>query len=271
MTFTGWLRSLVYATSADPFQLRDLAVGLVRQAGDLLRRERSSELQPGTKSTPTDLVTVMDHKAERLIVEALEGQRPDDTILAEEGSSRQGNTGVRWIIDPLDGTVNYFYGIPAYGVSIAAEVDGTIVAGAVYDGMHGAVHEAVLGHGARSNDIPLRCSNASTLAVSLIGTGFAYSAARRAKQGDLIAGLLPAVRDLRRIGAAALDLCAVAGGHLDGFFEHGLQPWDRAAGLLIAAEAGARTARIMDGDEELTMAAAPGIFDELREALGAAQ
>jgi myo-inositol-1(or 4)-monophosphatase len=213
----------------------------------------------------------MDHRAERLIVEALARQRSGDAILAEEGSSKPGSTGVRWIIDPLDGTVNYFYGIPAYGVSIAVEVDGTIVAGAVYDGMRGAVHEAVLGHGARSNDIPLRCSDASILAVSLIGTGFAYSAARRAQQGDLVAGLLPCVRDLRRMGAAALDLCAVAGGHLDGFFEHGLQPWDRAAGLLIAAEAGARTARIMDGDEEVTIAAAPGIFDELARALGMAQ
>jgi myo-inositol-1(or 4)-monophosphatase len=247
----------------DPFALRDLAVELARAAGSLLDRRRPEDLGADTKSTPTDVVTVMDRAAEALIVERLRELRPDDAVLGEEGSTHAGTSGVRWIVDPLDGTVNYLYGIPAYGVSIAAEVDGEVVAGAVYDALHRAVREAVRGHGARSDGVPLRCSGADRLELSLVGTGFAYAAATRAGQGRLVGELLPLVRDIRRIGAAALDLCAVAAGQLDGYFERGLKPWDRAAGLLIAEEAGARVASLPDGDGEITVATAPGVFDAL--------
>jgi myo-inositol-1(or 4)-monophosphatase len=247
----------------DPFGLRDLAVELARAAGSLLARRRPDDLGADTKSTPTDVVTVMDRAAEALIVDRLREIRPDDAVLGEEGGARTGTTGVRWIVDPLDGTVNYLYGIPAYGVSIAAEVDGHVVAGAVYDALHKGVHEAVRGHGARSEGVPLRCSGADRLELSLVGTGFAYAADTRAGQGRLVGALLPRVRDIRRIGAAALDLCAVGAGNLDAYFERGLKPWDRAAGMLIAAEAGARVNSLPDGDDEITVAAAPGVFDAL--------
>lgn len=247
----------------DPHALRDLAVALARETAALLQRRRPADLGADTKSTPTDVVTVMDRAAERLIVQRLGEQRPDDAVLGEEGGSRPGRSGVRWIVDPLDGTVNYLYGIPAYGVSIAAELDGEVVAGAVYDALHRVVHEAVRGGGARTDGTPIRCSGVGELSLALVGTGFAYAADTRARQGRLVGELLPRVRDIRRIGAAALDLCAVAAGQLDAYFERGLKPWDRAAGMLIAAEAGARTASVPDGDEQITVAAAPGVFDAL--------
>ncbi len=247
----------------DPAGLRDLAAELARRAGDLLAHARPDALGSATKSSPTDLVTVMDRAAERLVLDGLRERRPHDGVLAEESGSRTGDSGVRWVVDPLDGTVNYFYGIPAYGVSIAAEVDGVVVAGAVYSALRGVVYDAVRGGGARMDGAPARCTAATTLSLSLIGTGLSYSAAQRARQGRVVAGLLPQVRDIRRMGAAALDLCAVGAGHLDGFFEMGLKPWDCAAGLLVAAEAGAVTGSVDSPDGPVVVAAAPGIFSAL--------
>lgn len=248
---------------ADPAELRDLAVDLARRAGDLLMQRRASDLELDTKSTPTDLVTVMDGEAEQLVVSGLRQARPDDAILAEESGARAGSGQVRWIVDPLDGTVNYAYGIGVWGVSIAAELSGTVIAGAVFSALDGGVYEAFRGGGARFEGEPLRCSGVTDLALSLLGTGFSYSAARRTTQGTAIAALLPAVRDIRRMGAAALDLCAVARGTFDAYFEYGLQPWDRAAGLLIAEEAGAGVTTFPFADADVTIAAAPGIFDAL--------
>jgi len=250
-------------SQTDATALRDLAVALARSAGDLLTTARADDLLPGTKSSPTDLVTVMDRAAERLVVDGLREARPEDAVLAEESGSHEGSTNVRWIVDPLDGTVNYYYGIPAYGVSIAAEVDGVVVAGAVYSALHRVVFDAVLGGGTRVSGSATQCSSVTDLSLSLVGTGFSYSAERRAGQGRVVGKLLPQIRDIRRIGAAALDLCAVGSGHLDAFFELDLKPWDYAAGLLIAAEAGARTGTMDSPDGQVVVAAAPGVYEAL--------
>lgn len=255
--------------SARNAELRDLAVDIARRAGGYLAAHADDHLTVHTKSTPTDAVTDVDRASEALIVRLITEKRPGDGILGEEGTSRPGSTGVRWIVDPLDGTVNYLYGIGAYAVSIGVEVDGTPAAGAVFDAARGIVYDAVLGGGARRDGQPLHCSGATDLALALVGTGFGYAADVRADQGALAARLLPRVRDIRRIGSAALDLCAVAAGRLDGYYERGINPWDRAAGLLIAAEAGARTGVFAEPgtDRELTMAAAPAIFDALKAAV----
>jgi myo-inositol-1(or 4)-monophosphatase len=198
--------------------------------------------------------------------------RPDDAILAEEGASRPGTSGVRWVIDPLDGTTNYLYGIPAWAVSIAVEIDEVAQVGVIADPSHREVYSAVRGAGARCNGRPIRVSGATALSTSLIGTGFAYRSTRRAEQALAFPRLLPAVRDVRRLGAAALDLCLVACGRLDGYFETGLQPWDMAAGALVAAEAGA-TVCGYDGGPPSTasmVAATPGITAELLATLEAA-
>lgn len=252
----------------DPDELRALAVALAEEAGALLLdgqdRVRTSV---ETKSTGTDMVTEMDRASERLIVDGILAARPEDGILGEEGSDRQGTSGVRWIIDPLDGTTNYLYGFLSYGVAIGVEVDGTPTAGAVHDPVHGETFSATAGGGAWCGDRRLAVVGAPTLATALVGTGFAYDSAKRAEQAAVLQRVLPNVRDLRRAGAAAVDLCWVAGGRLDAFFERGLAPWDWAAGSLIAAEAGARTLRTHDG---LHVAAPPQLFDDLLSLLAPA-
>jgi myo-inositol-1(or 4)-monophosphatase len=259
----------VTSPDATPDELRDLAVELARRAGRLLTSGRPEDLAlgAGTKSSPTDLVTVMDRAAERLVLDGLRETRPDDSVLAEESGGRDGSTTIRWIIDPLDGTVNYFYGIPAFGVSIAAEVEGEVVAGAVFSALTGTVYDAVLGAGARADGRTMACRQLSDLSLALVGTGFSYSTERRVGQGRVIAELLPRVRDMRRMGAAALDLCAVGDGHLDAFFELGLPVWDYAAGLLVATEAGAVTGTLGTAEGQLVVAAAPGLFGQLVGAL----
>lgn len=254
--------------TVDAVALRDLAVRLAREAGALLADRRPVDLGVSAKSSPSDYVTVMDQAAERLVVDGLLAERPHDAILGEEGGATTGTSGVRWVIDPLDGTVNYVYGIPAFGVSIAAEVDGTVVAGAVHDPVHGTTYEAVRGCGSRVDGRALTVSAVESLDLTLLGTGFSYSAATRAYQGERVAQLLPRVRDIRRIGAAALDLCAVAEGRLDAFYEIGLHAWDSAAGELIATEAGARSARLDTPHGQLLVVAGPGVFDDLLALLG---
>lgn len=250
-------------------QLRDLAVTIAREAGEFVAARAHQHLTVTAKSTPTDAVTDVDKGSEHLIVTLIDEKRPDDGILGEEGASRPGTSGVRWVVDPLDGTVNYLYGIGAYAVSIGVEIDGHAVAGAVYDAARGEMYDAVLRGGARRDGAPLRCSGVGDLAMTLVGTGFGYAAHIRAQQGQIVARLLPRVRDIRRIGSAALDLCAVASGARDAFYETGLHPWDRSAGLLIAAEAGARTGVFpeADTDRDLTVAATPAVFDALYRAV----
>lgn len=250
-------------TPVDPIALRDLAVAIAREAGALVAARSSEHLVPDTKSTPTDAVTDVDRASERLIVARIAAARPGDAILGEEGTSRPGSTGVRWIVDPLDGTVNYLYGIGCYAVSIGVEVGGIRTAAAVVDAATGDIYDAASGAGSRLNGAPLACTGEADLSLALIGTGFAYVTAARARQAQIAAAVLPQVRDIRRCGSAALDLCSVAAGRLDGYYERGIQPWDRAAGLLIAAEAGARVTVVDTADGELTVAAAPGVFDAL--------
>lgn len=247
--------------------LRDLAGRLARMAGAQLAAWRPGESIADTKSSPTDLVTAADRAAERRIIEELRVARPDDAILAEEGGRAAGTSDVRWVIDPLDGTVNFVYGIPFYAVSIAAEAGGTVIAGAVYDVVHGILYDAALGAGARANGSPMRCSAASDPALSMVGTGFSYAAADRVVQGRVVGDLLPRVRDIRRLGAAALDLCAVGAGQLDAFYEAGLKPWDWAAGLLVATEAGAGLARFPTPVGEVLVVAAPGLLGSLTDLL----
>ena len=228
-----------------------------------------------SKTTPTDPVTVADIETERLLRDLLDALRPGEPILGEEGGgpAAAGDGAVCWVVDPIDGTVNFVYGIPAYAVSVAAQIDGVSVAGAVADVVSGDVYSAALGQGAhvlRGGECrALRSSTADELAMALVGTGFGYAPRRRAEQSALLARILPLVRDVRRIGSAALDLCMVAEGRLDAHYEHGLHVWDWAAAALVATEAGAQV-RLPEGGEDqagLLVAAAPGIAAQLIEAL----
>lgn len=262
-----------------PEDLLALALDVADQAGRLLRDRRPADLGvAATKSSPIDVVTEMDLASEKLIAGFLAQHRPHDAVLGEEGGAVVGSTGVRWIVDPLDGTVNYLYGLPQWGVSIAVESAGRTVAAVVAAPMRGETYSAVLGGGAHrvsaAGREPLRCRPAAPLDHALIGTGFNYVTTVRTAQAAVARRLLPRVRDLRRSGSAALDLCDVAGGRLDGFYERGLAPWDYAAGDLIAREAGARTGGRpgQAPGPELTVAATPGVFAELQpllEELGA--
>jgi myo-inositol-1(or 4)-monophosphatase len=232
-------------------------------------RSRPDDLDVSTKSSPTDVVTVMDRKAERVILDGLATSRPDDAITSEESAATAGATGVRWLVDPLDGTVNYLYGIPHYAVSIAAEVDGELTLGVVLDVERRVEYSAVLGEGARRDGVPIHCSSQQEPEQALVATGFNYGVGLRRVQSREIASILPAVRDIRRMGSAALDLCAVASGQVDAFFEAGMNEWDWAAGALIAREAGARVAGLQDRPPgpHTTLAANPGLFELLHHVL----
>ena len=246
---------------ADPHELLAVALDAALAAGLLLlRRAHDVRAVVETKSTRTDMVTEMDRASETLVAERLRAARPHDAFLGEEGTTGAGTTGVQWVVDPLDGTTNYLYGFPAWAVSVAAEVDGETVAGVVHDPTHGETFTAVLGAGAMCNGRALAVAGAADLATALVATGFAYDARERFEQAETLTHVLPMVRDVRRAGAAALDLCWVALGRLDAFFERGLQPWDRAAGALVASEAGAVVGVLADG---ATVAAPPQLYDPL--------
>jgi myo-inositol-1(or 4)-monophosphatase len=265
-------------TDDTPGGLLGLARDAAMAAGRMLaaRRPPGRAGRPevtGTKSSPTDVVTEMDRAAEALITDRLRAQRPGDAFLGEEGGA-SGQGRVRWIIDPLDGTVNYLYGLADWAVSIAAEVDGALVAGVVAVPVRGEVFTAVSGGGAwlLAGDEPpvmLRCNTAVPLAEALVATGFGYAAARRAVQGEVVAAVLPQVRDIRRGGSAAVDLCSVAAGRVDAFYERGLNYWDYAAGGLIATEAGARLGGLegRPASPGFTLAAEPALFTQLHDVL----
>ena len=261
------------STPIDADALLALAVEVGEAAAamllDGLHRQRTLV---ATKSSTTDMVTEMDQRSEALIVEHLLGARPDDGILGEEGTERSGSSGVTWVIDPLDGTTNYLYGYPGFSVSIAAVGDEGTLAATVVDPIHRETWTATPGGGARCNGEPLTGPAGPALGDTLLATGFSYDPARRARQGQVLAAVLPQVRDVRRGGGAAVDLCWVAGGRVDAFYERGLAPWDLAAGALIAAEAGARVADL-DGtvaSGEGVLAAHPDLFDDLAACLVAA-
>jgi fructose-1,6-bisphosphatase/inositol monophosphatase family enzyme len=319
----------------DPVQLRDLAVAVAREAGELLASRAGRVEIAATKSSPTDVVTEMDRRAEELIRSRLLAARPDDAVLGEEEGEIGGADGarVRWVVDPLDGTVNYLYGLPDWAVSIAAEADWApggdagraggesdgapggdvgrkILAGAVYVPMRGELFSAAFGCGAwlespwpapgsltpgpGEPDDPtapdvratppsgisqsgglvrtrLRCRPGVPLGQALVGTGFGYLMARREVQGAVVGALLPQVRDIRRSGVASVDLCAVAAGRLDGYYERGLNYWDWAAGALVASESGAVVGGLhgAPASSSMTVAAGPELFRPLSDALTA--
>jgi myo-inositol-1(or 4)-monophosphatase len=210
----------------------EAAAALAAEGFGLTRRD------VGTKSSATDMVSEVDRAAEELISDLLEEARPDDGLLGEEGAARPGSSGVRWVVDPIDGTTNYLFGIPAWSVSVAAERHGRAVVGVVADPSRGELWVAVAGRGARCNGAAIRVAEGrSQLPAALLATGFGYRAERRAWQAQVLGHVLPRVRDIRRFGSAALDLCWVAGGRIDAYYEAGLNPWDLAAGVLICEEA----------------------------------
>jgi myo-inositol-1(or 4)-monophosphatase len=264
----------------DPEALLRIAMDTASEAGRLLASWRG-EYRPEvveTKSSPTDVVTEMDRRSEALITGRIRAVRPGDTVLGEEGGQtlggqdhadgsrgRPNRARVRWVVDPLDGTVNYLYGLPDWSVSIAAEVDGTVLAGVVEVPRRGETYTAVAGQGAwlsRHGDpataVSLHCTTGVALGQALVGTGFGYDPARRRVQGEVVAALLPHVRDIRRGGSASMDLCSVAAGRIDAYFERGLNYWDYAAGGLIAREAGAQVGGLSGRPESTSMAVAAG-------------
>jgi myo-inositol-1(or 4)-monophosphatase len=269
----------------DPTALRAVAEGLAVEAAEFVRRRRSEVFGTGsrgddtaaavrTKSTPTDPVTIVDTETERMLRDRLAILRPGEPIVGEEeGGSFQPEPGVpTWVLDPIDGTVNFVYGIEAYAVSVGVQIDGRSVAGAVANVPTGEVFTAALGHGASvsrvDTSVPLHCTDVAELSMALVGTGFSYASERRFRQAQVFAHLLPEVRDVRRIGSCALDLCMVAAGRLDAYYEEGVHVWDWAAAALIAAEAGAWL-RLppADGHSGFLAAAAPGISSEFDRAL----
>jgi myo-inositol-1(or 4)-monophosphatase len=250
-------------------ELASVALDAAQAAGTVL--SRSWQQDPGdvdTKTSDTDMVSDIDRQAEAAITALLRSRRPGDGILGEEGTSRPGTTGVRWVVDPLDGTTNFLFGVPHFSVSVAAEIDGAPVAGVVIDPVKNEVWSAARGAGTRLNGVACHvASGRSTLATALVSTGFGYRPERRAWQARVAATVLPRVRDIRRFGSAALDLCWTAGGRYDAYYEWGLNPWDLSAGALICAEAGGRV-EVLPG--RLIVASVPALFDDLVELLESA-
>jgi myo-inositol-1(or 4)-monophosphatase len=249
-----------------------LALDAAQQAAEILRSSFGQAVSDiGTKSSPTDMVSAMDRAAEARISQVLTEHRPLDAVTGEEGTATAGTSGVRWVVDPLDGTTNYLMGIPAYSVSIAAEVDGSVVAGVVVDPSRDETWAALRGEGATCNGRPLRldASASPDLGKALIATGFSYLPQRRAEQARLLTRVLPEVRDIRRFGSAALDLCWVAAGRFDGYYEWGLNEWDVAAGELIATEAGAESTTLTEPSavSGAVLATRPGLLAPLQALL----
>ncbi len=261
---------------AERTELLELAADLARRAGALVQETRGqagpdgAALDVATKATPTDLVTEADRRAERFLASELHTRRPADAVLGEEGAERAGSTGVNWLLDPIDGTVNYLYGVPHYAVSVAAERDGETVVGCVHDPVSGETFSAGRGLGAWLDGRRLTATGpATTLDQAVLGTGFSYDAGVRAAQGRVLAGVLPRVANVRRLGAASLDLCYVAAGRLDGYFEQCLGPWDMAAGGLVVEQAGAVLTGLYGRPpgRQIVVAATPAVAAELVELL----
>lgn len=255
-----------------PADLEALAVEVATEAAEMVAAAaRDQAVSVDTKSNANDLVTEVDRAAEELIVGRLMAARPDDGLLGEEGAQRPGTSGVRWVIDPIDGTTNFVYGFPGYAVSIGAEFEGNAIAGAVVDPTAEAIFRARIDGPARRNDTVLELGEPASLEVALVGTGFNADPERRLRQAAVAAALLPQIRDIRRRGAAATDICSVASGQLDAYYEEGLSPWDRCAGALIAARAGALVGDLSggEGSRRYLVAAPPGLFEQLVAALNA--
>jgi myo-inositol-1(or 4)-monophosphatase len=260
-------------TVYEPTDALALAIDAARQAGALLLELRRS---PATgvraKSSATDLVSEADEKAERAIVAAIKRKRPDDAIVAEEGSGARGSSGVSWYVDPLDGTINYLYGIPHWSVSICCADASGALAAVVFDPLRDELFNAARGGGARLGDRALRVTDKRDLASALVATGFGYDAAQRVTQGRIFASVIGAVRDLRRFGSAALDLSWVAAGRFDAYFESVDKPWDWMGGAMLVREAGGRVTELTPSDPAFPriVASAPGVHDALTRLLASA-
>lgn len=252
--------------------LLDLAEWAARRAGQELLARYGSATGVGTKSSATDPVSDADRAAEDLLVDMLLSERSDDGLLGEEGAERPATSGLRWVLDPLDGTVNYLYGFPGWCVSVACEdrIDDawTALVGVVHDPLRDETFSAVRGGGAHLNGTPLAVNDPVALDRALVATGFGYDAEHRRRQAAIVAELLPRVRDIRRLGSAALDLCAVAAGRVDAYYEDSPSRWDWAAGGLLAAEAGAEVGTLLapDGNPGI-LAAGPALVGPLRAAV----
>jgi myo-inositol-1(or 4)-monophosphatase len=257
-------------TTPDLAALRDVAVSVAVEAAELLAATVDDvRAAVDTKSTATDMVTEMDRASEALVVRRLRELRPDDGIVGEEGASHPGTSGVVWVVDPLDGTTNYLYRHPGWNVSVGATVDGVPTVGAVVVPSQREVFAAATGLGATRNDLPLAIGPAASLPHCLVGTGFGYDPATRRAQAEALSRLIARIRDVRRGGAAAADLCSVACGRLDAYYETGLAEWDRTAATVIAREAGARVDVRADTrlGPDCTIVAHPDRFAELVELL----
>lgn len=253
-------------------ELRDLAARTARTVGAYVLSEADAGHGADQKSSRTDLVTAIDRESETRIVAAIAGERPHDAFMGEEGTDRPGTSGIRWIIDPIDGTANFVLGHPGFAVSIAAELEGTVIAGAVMDPAHDQLFAAGAGRGATCNGRPIGTRPTIDLELSVLATGFSFDPARRRLQAESLATILPEIADIRRMGSAATDLCSVGLGRVDGYWELGLNPWDHAAGALVAREAGAVVQVVPPGSDaarqpSLVVAAAPGIADALHDLL----
>ncbi|SDP56141.1 myo-inositol-1(or 4)-monophosphatase [Klenkia soli] len=256
-TLVDQLLALALATAGEAAAL--VAAGRARAGDDV-----------ESKTTAVDVVTAVDKASERLVVDRLLGARPDDGVLGEEGASRSGTSGVRWVVDPIDGTVNFLYGLGSYAVCIAAEVDGVVEVGVVADVPTGETFAAVRGRGAWSERdgvrTALRCSSPPDLEHTLVATGFAYDRGIRTRQGEVLARVLPEVRDVRRWGSAAVEICLAAAGRVDAFYQLDLKPWDHLAADLVATEAGLHV-EVTTGwgkADPLVLATPPTIADGFR-------
>ena len=264
-----------------PQELRDIATAIALDAGKLILQRRTEGVKvAATKSTVIDVVTEADKECEAFITERIAQLRPDDGVFGEEGAQKESTSGLTWIIDPIDGTVNYLYNIPAYAVSIAV-VEGLPdpatwkqLAGAVYNPVTQELFSAAQGLGATLSlgsgaEFPLAVSNETDIRHALVATGFGYDSERRRDQAQTLLNVAPVVRDIRRAGSAALDLCSVAAGRLDGYFEKGTKPWDHAAGSLIVREAGGVVAGLRGTAEsdDMIIASSPSLFSQLEKLL----
>ena len=264
----------VSATSTQPAglgeELLSLAMAIATQAGELLL-QRPTDMNINQKSSARDFATQMDHASEALIVREILRARPSDGIIGEEDSTIESSSGITWVIDPIDGTVNYFYDLPGWNISIAAKDERGVLVGVVHAPTINSTWHAIRGHGAFKNGKPIHVNDPVDLGAALLGTGFSYDTSRRTEQAAFISGLIPRVRDIRRFGAAAVDLCHVASGTFDGYFERDLKEWDLAAGTLICGEAGGVVSgagfgadgRLVEPGEAMTIAAGPGLHAQL--------
>jgi myo-inositol-1(or 4)-monophosphatase len=253
-----------------PGELLELAVHVAEKAGRLVAEGRRGVVEVSdTKSSPTDVVTAVDIASEQLIRREIRHARPHDGFVGEEGTDTQGTSAVTWVADPIDGTVNFLYNIAQFSVSLAARVADEVLAGVVHNPISGETFTAFLGGGAFLNGAPITASGCGELASALVGIGYAYRPDVRAHQAVETARLVPMVRDVRRFGSAALDLCFLACGRLDAYVERGLKPWDLAAGSLIAQEAGARVAGLggAQASELIIVGASETLFDTFETAL----